>query len=88
MRKDYMDATDVESGAEEAVFVDRYWANVWKQQGGAPDMSGMEARDEYRVIEPYLRTLAPGSRILDAAAASASGPCSSRRRASPSPASI
>ena len=64
MRKDYTAAVD-EGTSDETIFVERHWAAIWKNQDRAPDLSEFGRREEYRAIQPYLATLAPGSRILD-----------------------
>jgi len=65
MRKDYTPVDDETSAGDEAHFVERHWANVWKSTDGMPNVSALATRDEYRVIKPYLAQLSPGSRILD-----------------------
>lgn len=65
MRKDYT-PVEAASADDEAGFVQRYWANVWKENDQVPDVSALARRDEYKVIRPFLAKLPTGSRILDA----------------------
>jgi SAM-dependent methyltransferase len=66
MRKDYQPVTELTPSESEAASVERQWAQIWKDSTHVPDVSALGARDEYRVIRPYLAQLSPGSRILDA----------------------
>lgn len=65
MKKDYIALVDATATAGETHFVERHWADIWKDQNQSPDLSALARRDEYRVIQPYLSQLSEGSRILD-----------------------
>ena len=66
MQKDFMTVAAQDAGLSEAAFVERYWTGIWANMGGpgrAP--ANLHRKPEYRVLEPYLNSLAPGARILD-----------------------
>jgi len=65
MRKDFMDAKD-DHGTDETAFIENYWTEVWKRQGGPKaETSNISKKDEYKVIAPYVAQLPGGARILD-----------------------
>ena len=64
MRKDY--TRDVSDGADEAAFIERYWTEVWKREGGPKDaLAKVPRRKEFRIMAPYLARLPKGARLLD-----------------------
>jgi SAM-dependent methyltransferase len=65
MKKDYTPIVEATAGADETKFVERYWAEVWKNHTQTPDLSALSRRDEYRIIRPYLAKLPSRGRILD-----------------------
>lgn len=65
MKKDYLAVTGAAADTDETGFVERYWTEVWKNRAAPPDLSALARREEYRIMRPFLATLAPGSRILD-----------------------
>lgn len=65
MRKDYIPVVETTVTADETNFVERHWADIWKNHDQTPDLSALARRDEYRIVRPYLEKLPQGSRILD-----------------------
>ena len=65
MRKDYIPVVEATATANETDFVERHWADIWKDQVQPPDLSALARRDEYRIVRPYLAKISKGSRILD-----------------------
>jgi SAM-dependent methyltransferase len=64
MRKDYLATSDAHG--DETAFVEDYWTRVWEREGGPKGaMERIPKKDEYRIMAPYLDSLAPGARILD-----------------------
>lgn len=65
MKKDYIAVPEDAVGADEAAFVEQYWAASWNKEGRTPVPADLPRRDEYRIMRPFLSGLPPGSRILD-----------------------
>ncbi len=65
MRKDYISVTGDAHADDETSFVERFWTDNWKIHGEQPDLSALEQREEYLLMQPYLNRLPKGSRILD-----------------------
>lgn len=66
MKKDYIPVVDSAVTGDEASFVERHWAEIWRNHDVAPDLSALARREEYRIMRPILEPLPRGSRILDA----------------------
>jgi len=65
MRKDYVIDDDA-SAADETAFVERYWTDVWKREGGPKGTyDQIPSKAEYRVMAPYLDRLPVGATLLD-----------------------
>lgn len=65
MRKDFVLYGDA-SAEDETAFVERYWTDVWKREGGPKGAYDQIPRKaEYRIMAPYLARLGEGSRLLD-----------------------
>jgi SAM-dependent methyltransferase len=65
MRKDYTIDTLTADG-DEISFVEEYWSQVWKQEGGPTGAVGKVPRhQEFRIMRPYLGELPAGARLLD-----------------------
>lgn len=57
---------DVAQGAGEIAFVERYWTDVWRQQGGPQQrLRRVARRAEYAVLRRYLPPPAPDVTVLD-----------------------
>lgn len=65
MKKDYLAVDDALADVDESRFVAEYWSTVWRDHAD-PDLSALADREEFRLMQPFLARLAPGSRILDA----------------------
>lgn len=66
MKKDYIPATDGQAELEETAFVEAYWTRQWDgQRLSEAARSHIEGREEFKLMDPYLAVLPPGSRILD-----------------------
>lgn len=65
MRKDYVAVTDDALAADETAFVEQFWTNNWKEHPQAHAVSSLTAREEFRVMQPFVDRLPKGSRILD-----------------------
>lgn len=65
MRKDYL--VDHDAGdADESAFVERYWTEVWKAEGGPKGaINKVPKREEFRFMAPYISRLPKASRLLD-----------------------
>ena len=64
MRKDYIAAA--EPSDHETEFVEKYWTNVWKQEGGSQGhIDHIPRTDEYRIMMPYMAKLPKDARLLD-----------------------
>ena len=64
MRKDHISASQPED--DESTFVEKYWTNVWEQQGGPyGEIKRLSTKEEYRIMSSYLSTLNHGAPILD-----------------------
>jgi len=65
MRKDYITGNDA-SAEDETAFVERYWTDVWKREGGPKGAyDQIPSKAEYRVMAPYLDRLPARARLLD-----------------------
>ena len=65
MRKDFMSIDDSHAD-DETTFIEKYWTDIWKQQGGPKaEIGKISSKDEYKVIKPYMDQLPKGARILD-----------------------
>ena len=65
MRKDFMDADD-DQDTDETAFIENYWTEVWKRQGGPKaETRNIARKDEYKVIAPFVKKIPQGARILD-----------------------
>jgi SAM-dependent methyltransferase len=64
MKKDYVKA-DAALHSEEAQFVEDFWTRRWEAQAELPDPAAVAAREEYRLMRPYLSSLPEGARLLD-----------------------
>ncbi len=63
MRKDYI---NTDTGDSEIAFVERYWTDVWKREGGPKGVTNkIPNKPEYRIMQPYIETLPGGAAILD-----------------------
>ena len=66
MKKDYIPVEESQTHLDEAAFVEAYWTRMWDGQTfPSAAQQDIERRDEFRVMDPYLSTLAPKSRLLD-----------------------
>lgn len=64
MRKDYMESAA--PADDETAFVEKHWTAIWEREGGPQgQIDTIPGKEEYRVMEPYLRQLPKGARILD-----------------------
>ena len=64
MRKDYVSAAA--SAESETVFVEKYWTQVWVQEGGPQGrLERIPSKQEYRAMRSYLANLPKGARLLD-----------------------
>jgi SAM-dependent methyltransferase len=64
MRKDYIAAT--EPTDHETEFVEKYWTDVWKREGGPQGhIDRIPRKEEYRAMAPYMEKLPSGARVLD-----------------------
>ena len=65
MRKDFVEASSHDHD-DEIAFVERYWTQVWEQEGGPKGaIERIPRKAEFRVMWPYLERLPKGSRLLD-----------------------
>ncbi len=65
MRKDFVEIDD-NQGESEIAFVERYWTEVWKREGGPKAaIDKIPDKAEYRVMQPYVESLPKGARLLD-----------------------
>jgi SAM-dependent methyltransferase len=64
LRKDYLPDDGSGRDSDEAAFVERYWTAQWHNRQ-TPAASSVERSEEYRLMQPHLARMAPGSRILD-----------------------
>lgn len=66
MRKDYIPVSDSQSAMNETAFVEEHWTGIWDGRDvGASAKRRIEGREEFKILESYLASLPPGSRILD-----------------------
>jgi SAM-dependent methyltransferase len=65
VRKDYVSIDPATNVLDEAAFVERFWTEQWQDRGSPPDITAVARREEYRLMQPHLQQLRPGSRILD-----------------------
>jgi len=66
MRKDYIEVSERTSAMDETSFVADYWTKVWQGVGGpTAAIERVKRKEEFRIMMPYVATLAPGSRLLD-----------------------
>lgn len=71
MRKDFITATGLESS--EASFIEEFWTENWKRDGGVERRSAryfgsfdrFKFKSEWRIMRRYLARLPRGSRLLD-----------------------
>lgn len=66
MKLDYIPVSETEADLDESAFVEKHWTSIWEDK----DIEGavnavVEGRDEYKIMDPYLRKLPRGSRLLD-----------------------
>ena len=65
MRKDFIDGRQFH-GLAEPDFVEKYWTDVWRQQGARKDLlAKIPTKPEYKVMAPVLDSLPQGARIVD-----------------------
>ena len=65
MRKDYIPAKSYTGTTDEISFVEDFWTRRWENRSEIPASGLVSRREEYRIMQPYLRALPVGSRILD-----------------------
>lgn len=66
MKKDYVPISHQDVSLSETSFVEQYWTRVWNASDTGSFAATVENADEFRLIDPYLAKLPPGSRVLDA----------------------
>lgn len=60
------DMIEVDASASEIAFVERYWTEVWKREGGPrAKLAAISRKAEFRHLRRWLRHLPPGARVLD-----------------------
>ena len=65
MRKDHVTRGEADP-ADELAFVERYWTEVWRAEGGPQGaVEKIPGRAEYRIMTPHLARLGDGARLLD-----------------------
>lgn len=68
MKKDYIPIDESQYLLDDASFSGKYWGKVWKEKGnifanlGVPNL---ENDEKYKIMNPYMLKLPPGSKILD-----------------------
>lgn len=65
MKKDYELVSDEQAHQSERDFVEAFWTQRWEARAQLPDPRCVERKDEYRLMQPFLRSLPSGGRILD-----------------------
>ena len=65
MRKDYEPASLHPAAQGERAFLEEFWTRHWETAGRAAPPESVTRREEYRLMEPYLRRLPPTGRLLD-----------------------
>lgn len=66
MKKDYIRIPNKVSTLDESVFVEEHWTKIWDSHNVNEFVKRqIEARDEFKIMDPYLSKLPPQSRILD-----------------------
>jgi len=65
MRKDYITVLD-KAETSETDFVKDHWTEVWnKMSSGSGALEQIVNRSEFRIMEPFLKKLQSGARVLD-----------------------
>jgi SAM-dependent methyltransferase len=64
MKKDYMAVTN-DSQEDDLSFVDNFWSELWNKNADLPNPKSVTSRDEFRLMQPVLRKVQTGDRILD-----------------------
>ncbi|MEW6386835.1 MAG: class I SAM-dependent methyltransferase [Thermodesulfobacteriota bacterium] len=64
MKKDYVVVED-RGEPDELAFVEEFWTQRWDQQSSPPSPESVAHRPEMELMLPYLKSLPPGSRLLD-----------------------
>lgn len=65
MRKDYLPVSVHDALADESRFVEEFWSRRWEGMAQLPKSEAVARSPEYKIMRPFLQTLAAGSRILD-----------------------
>ncbi len=65
MKKDYIPISDEQCQGGEDTFVEDFWTQRWDKNVELPKPDSVEKREEFQLMQPFLRTLPPDSRILD-----------------------
>ena len=57
---------DPEEGDSEIEAIAAQWTKKWEELGGPnSEITRIKRREEFKILEPYVRELAPGARLLD-----------------------
>ena len=66
MRKDFV-AMSGEETEDELEFIERYWSDIWEQEGGPVGaIKRIRRQPEYHMMKPVLEAFEPASKVLDA----------------------
>jgi len=65
MKKDYVAVSPEEASVDESVFIEDFWSQRWDNGAHSQDPEAIYRKQEYRIMQPFLINLSPGSRILD-----------------------
>lgn len=57
--------SDSTTSESEIAFIERHWTQIWEREGKSA-LARIPAKDEFKLMIPFLRRLALGARILDA----------------------
>jgi SAM-dependent methyltransferase len=66
MQKDYIPVSENSSSLSETAFIDDFWSQKWDQRALPTELAQrIEQREEFKLMQPFLASLPPGSRLLD-----------------------
>ncbi|MFQ5904396.1 MAG: class I SAM-dependent methyltransferase [Candidatus Binatia bacterium] len=65
MKKDYVIVSPEEASVDETAFVENFWTKRWDDKRHLPKAELLPRTEQYHIVQPFLRTLPPHSRILD-----------------------